>query len=216
MGDGLTLELFGQRSAEEEDQTKSVYDLAEGGPVLNDRLSSGFERTYSYLSGGMRLNRVTPDTRFVLGLQIRSSNLDGTVQMCRASLGPLKKAGGGSIINISSVTGSRPFGQITAYCVSKAAVDMYTRCAALELAPHNIRVNAIAPGVVVTNLHTVTGAVEDYDGFLKRSRETHPLGFVGEGKDIAALAVYLASDESRWATGGIYPLDGGRANMSAR
>ena len=79
MGEGRTLELFGQRSAEEEDQTKSVYDLAEGGPVLNDRLSSGFERTYSYLSGGMRFNRVTPDTRFVLGLQVRSSNLDGTV-----------------------------------------------------------------------------------------------------------------------------------------
>ncbi len=79
LGQGLTLELFGQRSAEEEDQTKSVYDIAPGGPVLNDILSSGFERTYSYLSGGMRFNRNTADTRFVLGLQVRSSNLDGTI-----------------------------------------------------------------------------------------------------------------------------------------
>ena len=79
VGDGLTLELFGQRSAVEEDQTKSVYDIAVGGPVLNDVLSSGFERTYSYVSGGMRFNRNTADTRFVLGLQVRSSKLDGTV-----------------------------------------------------------------------------------------------------------------------------------------
>lgn len=79
LGQGLTLELFGQRSAEKEDQTKSVYDIALGSPVLNDILSSGFERTYSYLSGGMRFNRNTADTRFVLGLQVRSSNLDGTI-----------------------------------------------------------------------------------------------------------------------------------------
>jgi len=167
-------------------------------------------------SAGVIGNGGTEDTPREEWQRQMSINLDGTVQMCRAALGPLKKAEGGSIINISSVTGSRPFGQITAYCVSKAAVDMYTRCAALELAPHNIRVNAIAPGVVVTNLHTATNAVDDYAAFLERSRDTHPLGFVGEGKDIAALALYLASDESRWATGGIYPLDGGRANMSAR
>ena len=106
--------------------------------------------------------------------------------------------------------------QVTAYCVAKAAVDMYTRCLSLEVAPDNVRVNAIAPGVVVTNLHTVTNAVEDYEGFLERCKETHPLGFVGEPKDIAALAHYLAGDESRWVTGGIFPIDGGRANLSAR
>jgi hypothetical protein len=76
---GFVVELFGQRSAEEEDQNKTVYDLGTGTPVLNDVLTSGFERTYSYLSGGMRLNRNNADTRFVLGLQVRSSNLDGTI-----------------------------------------------------------------------------------------------------------------------------------------
>ncbi|MHC4937431.1 MAG: SDR family NAD(P)-dependent oxidoreductase [Planctomycetota bacterium] len=148
--------------------------------------------------------------------RIMSINLDGTVNMCRAALGPLKKSGSGSIVNLSSVTGSRPFAQVTAYCVAKAAVDMYTQCLALEVAPFKIRVNAIAPGVVVSNLHTVTNAVDDYEEFLERSKKTHPLGFVGEGKDVAALALYLCSDESRWATGGIYPLDGGRACLSAR
>lgn len=79
LGEGLVLEVFGQRSAEEEDQTRSVYDVVMGDLILNDVLSSGFERTYSYLSGGMRFNRNTTDTRLVLGLRVRSSNLDGTV-----------------------------------------------------------------------------------------------------------------------------------------
>lgn len=156
------------------------------------------------------------DTSWEEWQRIMSINVDGTVHMCRASLDALKAAGGASIVNLSSVTGTRPFAQVTAYCMAKAAVDMYTRCLALELAPNNVRVNAIAPGVVVTNLHTVTNAVEDYAGFLERSKQTHPLGFVGEPKDIAAMALFLGSDESRWATGGIYPLDGGRACLSAR
>jgi len=156
------------------------------------------------------------DTEWEEWQRIMAINVDGTVHMCRAALDALKAAESGSIVNLSSVTGTRPFAQVTAYCMAKAAVDMYTRCLALELAGDNVRVNAIAPGVVVTNLHTVTNAVEDYAGFLERSKETHPLGFVGEPKDIAAMALFLGSDESRWATGGIYPLDGGRACLSAR
>jgi len=148
--------------------------------------------------------------------RIMSINVDGTVRMCRAALEPLRRATGAAILNLSSVTGTRPFAQVTAYCMSKAAVDMYTRCLALELAPANVRVNAIAPGVVVTNLHTVTHAVADYQAFLARSRETHPLGFVGEPDDIAWMALYLCSDLARWVTGGIFPLDGGRACLSAR
>jgi NAD(P)-dependent dehydrogenase (short-subunit alcohol dehydrogenase family) len=149
--------------------------------------------------------------------RILSINVDGTVEMCRAALDPLKQAGErGSIVNLSSVTGTRPFAQVTAYCMSKAAIDMYTRCLALELAPQRVRVNAIAPGVVVTNLHTATGAVKDYPAFLARGKETHPLGFVGEPDDVAWMALYLASDLARWVTGGVFPLDGGRACMSAR
>ena len=148
--------------------------------------------------------------------RIMTINLDGTVEMCRAALAPLKAAEGASVLNVSSVAGTRPFGQITAYCVSKAAVDMYTKCLALELAPENVRVNAISPGVVVTNLHTVTNAIEDYEGFLERSRETHPLGFVAQPDDVAGMALYLCSDQARWVTGGIFAIDGGRACASAR
>ena len=166
-------------------------------------------------SAGVIGGNGTADTGIEEWSRIMAINLDGTVNMCRAAIEPLKRHGG-SIVNLSSVTGSRPFAQVTAYCVAKAGVDMYTKCLSLELAGDNVRVNAIAPGVVVTNLHTATGAVADYDAFLERCKETHPLGFVGEPQDIAELARYLAGDESRWVTGGIFPIDGGRANLSAR
>jgi len=120
------------------------------------------------------------------------------------------------VLNLSSVAGARPYAAVTAYCVSKAAVDMFTQCLALELAPDKVRVNAIAPGVVVTNLHTVTNAVPDYPAFLERSKATHPLGFVGEARDVAALALFLCSGHARWLTGAVVPLDGGRALASAR
>jgi NAD(P)-dependent dehydrogenase (short-subunit alcohol dehydrogenase family) len=122
----------------------------------------------------------------------------------------------GAVVNLSSVAGLRPYANVLGYCVSKAALDMLTRCAALDLAPHGVRVNAVNPGVVVTELHTVTNAVPDYPGFLERSKTTHPLGRVGQPEEIAKLILFLLSDESSWITGVTYSIDGGRALASAR
>jgi NAD(P)-dependent dehydrogenase (short-subunit alcohol dehydrogenase family) len=149
--------------------------------------------------------------------RILGVNLEGTVNFARAAIPALRKAGSGaSVLNVSSVAGSRPYAAVTAYCASKAAVEMFTRCLALELAPDGVRVNAVAPGVVVTNLHIASNAVADYPAFLERSKATHPLGFVGQPADVAALALFLCSDEARWITGGVFPIDGGRALSSAR
>src|SRR5437764_691552 len=79
--------------------------------------------------------------------------------------------------------------------------EMITRCAALDLAPDGVRVNAVNPGVVVTELHTVTSAVADYAGFLERGKGTHPLGRVGQPEDVAALILFLLSDAASWITG---------------
>ena len=123
----------------------------------------------------------------------------------------------GNIVNISSVTGLRSFPGVLAYCVSKAGVDQLTRCAALELAPKNVRVNAVNPGVVVTEIHKRGGMNEgDYEQFLERSKTTHPLGRVGEASEIAELVFYLASEKASWITGGTYSIDGGRALTCAR
>lgn len=123
----------------------------------------------------------------------------------------------GNIVNVSSVAGTRSFPNILAYAVSKAAIDHLTRCSALELAPKGVRVNAVNPGVVVTNIHK-RGGMEDaaYDAFLEHSKETHPIGRVGNPQEIAELIYYLASDKASWITGATYEIDGGRALTCAR
>lgn len=124
---------------------------------------------------------------------------------------------GASILNVSSVAGLRPYPGLVGYCVSKAAVDMLTDVTALELAPKQVRVNAINPGVVVTNLHLATGMDDArYRAFLERSRETHPLGRPGTADEVASLAVFLSSDEAGWITGAHHSIDGGRALTSLR
>ncbi len=123
----------------------------------------------------------------------------------------------GNIVNVSSVTGLRAFPGVLAYCVSKAGLDQLTRCAALELARQGVRVNAVNPGVVITEIHKRGGMNNDqYAAFLEHSRETHPLGRVGKPEEIAELIAFLASDRASWITGATYSIDGGRAQTCAR
>ena len=123
----------------------------------------------------------------------------------------------GNIVNVSSVTGLRSFPGVLAYCVSKAGLDQLTRCSALELAAKGVRVNAVNPGVVVTEIHK-RGGMDDqqYAAFLEHSKTTHPLGRVGQAHEIADLITFLASDRASWITGGTYSIDGGRALTCAR
>ena len=123
----------------------------------------------------------------------------------------------GNIVNVSSVTGLRAFPGVLAYCVSKAAVDQLTRCASLELAAKGVRVNAVNPGVVVTEIHKRGGMNdEQYASFLERSKQTHPLGRVGQPSEVAELIYFLASEKASWITGTTYSIDGGRAQTCAR
>lgn len=135
------------------------------------------------------------------------------MQKCVAHLEKSK----GNIVNISSITGLRAFPNVLAYCVSKAAIDQLTRCAALELAPKGVRVNAVNPGVIETNLHKRGGMGEsDYENFLEKSKSTHPLGRVGSANEVAELIYFLASENASWITGVTYEIDGGRAQTCAR
>jgi len=117
----------------------------------------------------------------------------------------------GAVVNVSSVAGLRAFPGLVAYSVSKAAVDQLTRCAALDLAPKRVRVNAVNPGVVVTNLHKRGGMDETrYAAFLEHSKTTHPLGRPGTPEEVAALIAFLVSADSGWITGETIAIDGGR------
>jgi NAD(P)-dependent dehydrogenase (short-subunit alcohol dehydrogenase family) len=123
----------------------------------------------------------------------------------------------GNVVNVSSVTGLRAFPGVLAYCVSKAGVDQLTRCAALELAPKGVRVNAVNPGVIRTEVHRRGGMAEEtYANFLEHSKQTHPLGRVGDPAEVAELIAFLASERASWITGVTYSIDGGRAETCAR
>ncbi len=149
------------------------------------------------------------DTMFDINLR----SLFRLTQLALASLIERK----GNIVNVSSVTGTRAFPGVLAYCVSKAGVDQFTRCAALELGPRGVRVNAVNPGVVLTNLHRASGFDEEkYKAFLEHSKTTHPIGRVGKPEEVAELILFLASERSGWTTGTTISIDGGRSQTCAR
>jgi NAD(P)-dependent dehydrogenase (short-subunit alcohol dehydrogenase family) len=123
----------------------------------------------------------------------------------------------GCVVNVSSVTGLRSFPGILSYCSSKAALDHFTRCTALETAKYGVRINAVNPGVVRTNLHLQSGMdTAAYSNFLEHSKTTHPLGRVGQPEEVAELILFLASPEASWITGVTVPIDGGRFLTCAR
>jgi NAD(P)-dependent dehydrogenase (short-subunit alcohol dehydrogenase family) len=143
-------------------------------------------------------------------------NLRAPFRLMRAAMPHLTRSKG-SIVNVSSVTGLRAFPGVLAYCVSKAGMDQLTRCAALEMAAHGVRVNAVNPGVTISNLHRRSGMTEEaYAAFLQHSKDTHPLGRAGQPDEIADLIWFLASDQSGWITGETISIDGGRHLTCAR
>ena len=156
------------------------------------------------------------ETTLELWDEMMNINLRSVFHLMRLAVPHLERTRG-NIVNVSSVTGPRSFPGVLAYCVSKAAVDQLTRCAALELAAKGIRVNEVNPGVVVTELHRSGGMNEEaYAAFLEHSKTTHPLGRVGRPEEVADLIYFLASDRAGWITGATVSVDGGRALTCAR
>lgn len=115
-------------------------------------------------------------------------------------------ADGGSLVTLSSLNGRQPGGGLVAYCSAKAGVNMLTQVAALELAARKIRVNAVAPGLVITPL---TAPAMDIAGIEDDYLENTPLGRSGEPSEIAAAIRFLLSDDSRWITGESLDINGG-------
>lgn len=134
-------------------------------------------------------------------------NEDGVFYGVRAAARYMKESNvAGSIINMASILGTVGFRGAVAYCASKGAVNQITRTAALELAPANIRVNSIAPGFIKTEM---TKDIQEDEGANNLVVGATPLGHMGEPKDIAYAATYLASDEAKFVTGSVLYVDGG-------
>jgi NAD(P)-dependent dehydrogenase (short-subunit alcohol dehydrogenase family) len=124
----------------------------------------------------------------------------------------LRKSGGGSIVNISSIAGIKAFPNLGIYCASKAALQTISQVMAIEAAADNIRVNCILPGLVEdTELSLpIFGGMEGVQSFWDRTRPLHPLGRNGKPEDITEAALFFASEQSSWITGTLLSVDGGR------
>lgn len=134
------------------------------------------------------------------------TNLTGVMRCLRAEARAMKAVGGGSIVNISSIAGALTHKWMSAYCVSKAGVNMLTRCAADELGEFGIRVNAVMPGLVDTELAvTLTSS----DAAIAEYKSRMPLARIGVPTDVGSLVGFLLSDDAGWITGQCIGVDGG-------
>jgi 3(or 17)beta-hydroxysteroid dehydrogenase len=139
-------------------------------------------------------------------------NADGVFLGCKHGIELMKKAGGGSIINLSSIDGIIGEADLAAYCASKGAVRTLTKAVAVHCAEagYRIRCNSIHPGYIWTpqteNYLRGLGKLEEEKA---KATSRHPIGFLGEPNDIAYMVLYLASDESKFVTGSEMVVDGG-------
>lgn len=134
---------------------------------------------------------------------IMATNLRGAVFLSQFAIPHLIKTKG-NIVNVSSAGSVIPMPNNAAYCISKAALNHFTRCSALELAPTGVRVNTISPGVVNTNLFRTCGKNE-----IERHSKKHPIGRIAEPEEIARAIAFLANEQSSFITGVNLPVDGG-------
>lgn len=139
-------------------------------------------------------------------------DVDSIFMGCKAAIPLIARSGGGSIINFSSAAGVNANADLAAYNSAKAAVPMLTKSIALYCARerNKVRVNCVQPGTILTpNVESVIAGTPDPDATREAFGLAQPIGHMGEPDDIAHLVVYLASDESKFATGAAFAVDGG-------
>jgi 3-oxoacyl-[acyl-carrier protein] reductase len=137
-------------------------------------------------------------------------NVRGTFLVTRACLPMLKETGRGAcVLNISSNLGRQAEQHQLPYSVSKAALDMFTRCCALDYAEQGVRFNAVSPGVIDTPMQDENKGELGYQEWRSRMEQIHPLHSIGMPRDVAAAALFLCGPDAEWITGVNLPVDGG-------
>lgn len=154
------------------------------------------------ISRPMSLENITPEK----WNEVFNTNVRGSFFLSQKVLTLIKNAGGGSIVNISSMAGHEAYPGMGAYSSSKAALNMVTKQMAFEWAPYNIRVNAVSPGLIRTPL---TEEMYKNEEIHQKRKNLVPLNRIGNGKDIANITLFLCSSKSSYITGQIILVDGG-------
>lgn len=139
-----------------------------------------------------------------------ATNVRSAIHLSQLSV-PFLIASKGNILNVSSVVGLRPFAGHIAYSLSKSALDQFTKCTALELAPKGVRVNSVNPGFIDNEFHINAGIPpEQYHSWREQFTKLHPIGRVGTSSDIVKAATFLINNDlSSFVTGVCLPVDGG-------
>lgn len=161
-------------------------------------------------SAGMEIEKSIENTSLEEWNRIFAVNVTAIFLACREFLALLKQSGTASIINLGSYDGFIADPALAAYCATKGAVHALTRAMACDHGPQGIRVNAICPGYVDTPmLQSFLGDSGDTKSLREEIHGIHPTGTMGQPEDIANLALWLASDEARYASGQLWVMDGG-------
>ena len=219
--EGAKVALVGRRKERLEE---TAHQIGDGALVLAaditqaSKIKSVIDSTVSQFGGlHVLLNNaglLVPGTAETLSEQEWDAMFNVNVRslwlLSRGALPHMRAAGGGSVINISSILGLVGMKNRSGYSATKGAVTLLTKCMAVDHAADKIRVNCICPAYVETELTAAAIAkTPDPQAFRRERIAAHPVGRLGQPQDVAGMAVYLASDESSWVTGAAMAVDGG-------
>jgi NAD(P)-dependent dehydrogenase (short-subunit alcohol dehydrogenase family) len=219
--EGARVVLVGRRRGPLEQVTREIGDSAfaiSADVSKTSEISRLLDQTVSHFGGLNFLLNNAGILHIGSAEQITEEQWDHTFNvnvravwlLSRAALPHMRNTGGGSIINVASTLGVVGAHNRAAYAASKGAVVLLAKSMAIDHGHENIRVNAICPSFVETDLTAAVIARAPDPAAVRRERTAaHPMGRLGQPEDIAGMAVYLASDESSWVTGAILPVDGG-------
>lgn len=194
--------IFLQGDVTDENDCKMVYE------IINEKY--GRLDGIVNAAGIVRRGGIEEQTLEEWNISLKT-NLTSIFLIVKCLLPLLKKGCNSSIINISSISSKIPSGSIS-YATSKAGVDMLTKYLAKDLAKYNIRVNAINPGTIYSNIDISAGSftIQEYNARLEAKKENYPLKRLGKAKeDIGPMVELLLSDKSLWTTGASFFIDGG-------
>lgn len=161
-------------------------------------------------NAAMQLEKTLPETGFEEWERIFAVNVRGVFLTCRAAIPAMARAGGGAIVNVGSYDGFVADPGLAAYCATKGAVHALSRAIAVDHGGDGVRCNVICPGWIATDMmEAYLASMPDPQAAAKRLAANQPAGRIGRPGDIAALALWLASDEAAFVTGQLLVCDGG-------